>query len=79
MLYWFAEYLFGCDRLIMKNMVINSRMFCFVGYGKMKRKEKRQNVSETCFFCFANDSGCFGLVCVVNHIVDCANSCVLLQ
>ena len=47
-LYWFAEYLFGCDRLIMKNVVINSRMFCFVGYEKMKRMRKRQQVSETC-------------------------------
>ena len=35
MLCQFAEHAFGCDRLIMGNVVINSGIFCFVEYEKM--------------------------------------------
>ena len=42
----FAEHAFGCDRLIMGNVVINSGIFCFVEYKKMM--VERHQVSETC-------------------------------
>ena len=35
------------------------------------KSKKRQNKSETAFL-FANDTGSVGLVCVANHVVDCA-------
>ena len=76
MLYWFAEYSFGCDRLIMGNVVINSGMFCFVGY-KWMRMWKGHQVSETCWFvvsvnhvfCFGSANGC--LVWVGLQITFC--------
>ena len=45
----FAEHAFGCDRLIMGNVVINSGIFfCFVEYEKMMIGVRRHQVSGIC-------------------------------